>query len=90
MQHIVSFRKAIRVVAYMLRWKACLRSDRNFQSHQVSALELQEAECTLLRADQSFWFSDEIDTLRTKFRVNRKSFMARLDPFLDRFGIIRL
>ncbi|XP_018306451.1 uncharacterized protein [Mycetomoellerius zeteki] len=78
-----SYIKLIRIIAYCLRFNISHK-----YSGPLCAEEINEAEIRVLKLLQGVRFSDEIIIL-DKGSKNKSKF-ANLDPFLDRYGLIRI
>ena len=76
MAGFTSFRSLVRVVAYIRRWLRVIDRKVQFADSRLLAGELQSAEDCIIRADQAFWFANEIKGLREKAHVHKKSPLA--------------
>ena len=82
-----SFNKSVRVLATILRWTPSLR---RFRSEPLSAKELTSARIKLLRLNQLLHFAKEVNDLKKKGQIARKSTIAFLRPILDSDGLLRV
>ena len=82
-----SFNKLVRVFASLLRW---IPSLRQYRSAPLSAEELISARIKLLQLDQLLQFSKEVNDLKKKGQIARKSTIASLRPFLESNGLLRI
>lgn len=55
-----------------------------------TASELSKARIIVIRSVQAASFMDELDTLSKKGNVSKKSPLAKLDPFMDEEGLLRI
>ncbi|XP_076301466.1 uncharacterized protein LOC143219348 [Lasioglossum baleicum] len=78
--------RLFRVLGWCRRW-----APRNRKSESIiTATEMQEVKLILLRLEQSASFSEDIATLRRNQPVAAKSRLAKLCPFLDEDGVLRV
>ncbi|XP_055633006.1 uncharacterized protein LOC129773424 [Toxorhynchites rutilus septentrionalis] len=81
----------LRIVAYCLRFAHhCRNPNDRKDSIILFPDELQLAKMALTRIAQAERFPDEIKSLQLQQRVDRKSNLKRLFPFLDNYGILRV
>lgn len=89
-----SYTRLIRTTAYIYRFynniRARLYKKQTIQDLNLSPIEITRSEISLVKLVQQLRFSQEINDLRTKNRVNNNSKLVNLNPFLDEFGIIRV
>ncbi|XP_066251914.1 uncharacterized protein [Euwallacea similis] len=86
-----SLNKLIRVIAYCLRFIENLKlpKDKRNTGH-LSSREVQRGELLMAKLAQSQAFSSEIQDLKRKNHVSRKSKLNSLSPFIDQDGVVRL
>ena len=86
-----SFKRLIRVIAFVLLWLRAIQSALNeHPSGRLSAKELEAAELCIIAAVQSHHFTEEIASIH-KGKINlRSSPIKRLLPFLDDRGVLRV
>ena len=86
-----SFQKLKRVVAYICRFIENSKKNKQCKnSEHLKVNELRNAEILIIKLIQKQEFSDEINWLRVKNNVSKKSKILSLNPFLDENGIIRV
>ena len=86
-----SFNKLKRITAYLLRFINNARSSAGIRkSGSLSCAENQNAEIALVMFTQSIAFKKEISNCRVNKPINIQSSLARLQPFLDSKGILRV
>jgi hypothetical protein len=79
-----SFAKTIRIVGWILRWRAVSRGG------DLSFSELQGAKVTLLRVTQNQFFPAECAALSVGGDLSPKSSLVKLKPFLGDDGLLRV
>ncbi|XP_058987780.1 uncharacterized protein LOC131806914 isoform X1 [Musca domestica] len=84
-----SFKKQIRVMAYLLRFIKGLKKKRAVNEH-LTAKELEEAEMEIIKLHQEREWPVELRKLKTLGTVDHQSKIASLHPQLDRNGIMRV
>lgn len=85
-----SYRKVIRVFAYVKRFiTACKRSQR-FSTKTLSADELTSGEKLIIKSIQNQHFTKEMGKLLRQETVPKASHISSLDPYLDEELIIRV
>ncbi|XP_049316212.1 uncharacterized protein LOC109579356 [Bactrocera dorsalis] len=82
-----SWLKLQRVMAYILRFG---KKQRNHQTVNLSAEELQSARNVIIRQTQKKLFKDEINKLMGEKHISNTSQIVNLNPFLDKTGIMRV
>lgn len=86
-----SFTKALRVVGWIIRFRANLRCSKDGrQSGELTYQELYEANVLLLCSVQHHEFSEEFSSLSAGESVSRLSSIYKLTPFLGEHGLIRV
>ena len=83
------WQKAVAVVTYLRR---LIQRNKPTSIHRTLA-ETQEAEFTIFKAVQRCTFKEEITNLSAKggnHKRTKNSPLIRLDPFLDKYGILRV
>ena len=79
--------KLLRVTARVLSWKR-LSADR--QQPELSCEDLKRAEVALIRCVQRKYYDEELRLLREGKTVGSQSKILKLDPQLDKDGIMRV
>ena len=89
--HYSSWSEIVRMVAYLVRF-GCLTRKRitNGDFNSFSSYEIDEAKRQIFLAVQQIAFRREKEALLLGLPVNPKSPLAKLDPFIDEFGLIRI
>ena len=90
-----SFEKAVRVLAYCLRWKSKRHprlADSSQQAHptSLSFRELCGARLAILCYLQHFAWPSEFRLLNMKKPIPTSSALGRLNPFVDKNGLLRV
>nr|XP_033200220.1 uncharacterized protein LOC117162454 [Bombus vancouverensis nearcticus] len=80
-----SWPKLIRIIARCLRW----RQERN-RSAPLTVTELRITHNELIKLLQNIHFSEEIRTLQKDRNAAIKGKLTRLNPFIDKEGILRV
>ncbi|XP_076660820.1 uncharacterized protein LOC143364269 [Halictus rubicundus] len=78
--------RLLRVLAWCRRW---IPGRRNGES-TLSASEVHACQLTLLRQEQASHFEEEIRALRKGQPVPARSRLAKLSPFMDADGVLRV
>jgi hypothetical protein len=76
-------------IAWILRFKNRLRG-LHTESNALSIKELQTAENEILKYSQRKWFSKSASTLQKDGHLPKSDTLAKLTPFLDTEGLIRV
>ena len=84
-----SMSKAIRVVAWMLRFMANSRSPERLHG-ELTFDELTKAKFKLIQCVQRYEFAEEIRALEEGRPVSKSSALAKLTPFIDTDGLVRV
>ena len=84
------FTKAMRVLAFVLRFIANCRSKAKKMVGHISPTELAMSKETLIRCTQKAYFQDEIKLLQKGSSIPKGSKLYPLTPFLDNTGIMRI
>ena len=84
-----SLSKAIRVVAWMLRFMANSRSPERLHG-ELTFDELTKAKFKLIQCVQRYEFAEEIRALEEGRPVSKSSALAKLTPFIDTDGLVRV
>ncbi|XP_061400735.1 uncharacterized protein LOC133336443 isoform X2 [Musca vetustissima] len=84
-----SFKKQLRVMAYILRFIKKLRGNKVKGEH-LTAEEIEEAEIALIKMHQEIEWPAEISQLKTSGAINHRSNIASLHPQLDEYGVMRV
>ena len=87
--HYSSFFMMRRAVAYLSRF-ICSLTDRPVQIGPLSLSEIKQGEAVLIRYVQAKSFPNEILRLAKGQPVRKSSSIAKLSPFLDADGILRV
>ena len=93
LQRYSSFTKALRVVAYTMRFIGNLRAAKRgtpVKKGEIEYSELVEAKILLLKETQSCYYASEIAALRKGASVPRASHINKLSPFLGEDGLLRV
>ncbi|XP_050293812.1 uncharacterized protein LOC126734295 [Anthonomus grandis grandis] len=86
-----SLGKLERIIAYCLRFKQnCLMTKEERKFGPLEAYENKYALNTLVKLSQHSCFFDEIRALASNKFVDKKSKLAKLHPFLDKSGVLRV
>ncbi|XP_036335307.1 uncharacterized protein LOC118745762 [Rhagoletis pomonella] len=87
------FPRALRVVAYMLKFverlKNKVKKTPNSPDNMLTHQDLQKAKVSLVAYTQTRYFSREMSMLRESKPVDQKSQILVLNPFLDTKGLLR-
>ncbi|XP_011684966.1 PREDICTED: uncharacterized protein LOC105448210 [Wasmannia auropunctata] len=89
-QKFSSLTRLRRVVAYCLRFKSNSLKSTNRVGGSLTVLELEQAMTAVIKICQANEFSKELDILVKGAKVDLKSRLSTLHPFLDSSGIIRV
>ena len=84
-----SLSKAIRVVAWMLRFMANSRSPEHLHG-ELTFDELTKAKFKFIQCVQRYEFAEEIRALEEGRPVSKSSALAKLTPFIDTDGLVRV
>ncbi|XP_036142106.1 uncharacterized protein LOC118645340 [Monomorium pharaonis] len=82
--------RLLRVTAWCARWLVACRKRPPAPTAGLAPLELEEAQQRWIRVVQAVWFSGERRALIEGAGVPNRSALARLSPFVDDQGIIRV
>ena len=85
-----NFSKIVRVIAYCLRWKRTHPREAPQPLLGISAHEYSQAKNSLFKLIQAQYFSSEISCISTGKQLSPRSMLARLSPFIDDHGLIRV
>lgn len=88
-ENFSSLRKVIRILARIFQWK----TPNRFRVTRVSIAELKYALVVLVKMTQLHYFEQEINQLRTGKNLqlgNAGKSLAKLNPFLDSHGVLRV
>ena len=88
-----TFTKALRVIAYVLRFVNNLKAKVNkkaCQSGELTYKELTDAKVSLFMDAQMYNYEAEIKALKKGIPVPRTSSLFKLSPFLGKDGLIRI
>ncbi|KAJ0171671.1 hypothetical protein K1T71_012434 [Dendrolimus kikuchii] len=81
-----NFTRASRVLAWIMRAFSRDRQKKSF----LSTDELRSSQLKIIRAAQSLEFEKEMNDLRTQDKVDQKSKLLCLNPFIDSEGLLRV
>ncbi|XP_076298363.1 uncharacterized protein LOC143217706 [Lasioglossum baleicum] len=84
-----SFTRLLRSVAWCLRFIKCARRTSALKDICLRTEELDNARLTIVRCEQRRFFCTEIACLETS-QSSLRGPLARLSPFLDELGILRV
>ncbi|XP_070521821.1 uncharacterized protein [Cardiocondyla obscurior] len=83
-----SLLRATRVIAYCFRFfDKCHRNKRKNFPNFLSVSELVRSRKALIKCTQRSVFFQDLETLRVKNNVSKKSQLKKLNPYLDKEGI---
>ncbi|XP_062714171.1 uncharacterized protein LOC134290954 [Aedes albopictus] len=86
-----SLHSLLRVVANCLRFvHNCRNPNDRRSSIALTPEEIQSAKMTLTRIAQNERFPEELKALKRQQRINNRSSLKRLFPFLDNDGVLRV
>ncbi|XP_070525097.1 uncharacterized protein [Cardiocondyla obscurior] len=86
-----SLLRATRVIAYCFRFfDKCHRNKRKNFPNFLSVSELVRSRKALIKCTQRSVFFQDIETLRVKNNVSKRSQLKKLNPYLDKEGILRV
>ena len=85
-----SFLKAIRVVAYVLKFIQCLKSPQSKGQIELSVAELNKGKVTLLEQVQRLSYESELSSLQDGRTVSKGSSLHKLSPILGEDGLLRV
>ncbi|XP_076549204.1 uncharacterized protein LOC143306713 [Osmia lignaria lignaria] len=85
-----SLKSLKRVIAYVMRFIHNLRNKSQKHTGPISATEFEASTRILVLITQSIAFAREIYSLKIDGRVDNKSRLIPLKPFLDKQGILRV
>ena len=95
LERISSWKKMRHVVAIMLKWKEILHnherqkiSNRNIW--YLDMCSMQTAEVAIIRLCQGRYFEKDINALRNGKSISKQRNIYKLDPFLEKKGILRV
>ncbi|XP_047518171.1 uncharacterized protein LOC125058190 isoform X1 [Pieris napi] len=80
------YERLIRATAYVQLFIRKLKD----RSTRLSVSDLKDAEQAWVREAQNQSFQDEIDTLKKGKPIKKTSRLAKYDPFLDEYGLLRV
>ncbi|XP_006819913.1 uncharacterized protein LOC102808185 [Saccoglossus kowalevskii] len=95
-QHYSSWYHLKRAVAWILKVRQILKKRINgvkscmLHAQEINNEDLEEAETAIIKIVQKDSFSDEINTLEGKLNQTKVSCIRKLDPVLDKSGIMRV
>ncbi|XP_070529644.1 uncharacterized protein [Cardiocondyla obscurior] len=87
LEKISSLNKIVRVIAYCRR---ILRKQKEKKCVTISPMEFKEALYTIVRNVQREAFAPECEALQANKKINSRSSVFGLTPFIDEDGIIRV
>ena len=86
-----SWDKIVRMTAYVVRFGSlCRQRFSHGDNSTFSAFEIQEAKRHIFFVTQHVAFGLEKEAVLRGLPVSPKSSLAKLDPFIDEFGLIRI
>ncbi|XP_026333270.1 uncharacterized protein LOC113240236 [Hyposmocoma kahamanoa] len=88
-----SLRKLTRVLSFcrrVLRWKKSEKDKTENINTQLTAKEINDALLTCIKMCQKQSFYEDIDNLQNRRKLNKKSKLTSLNPFLDANQILRV
>ncbi|XP_026325015.1 uncharacterized protein LOC113234002, partial [Hyposmocoma kahamanoa] len=88
-----SLRKLTRVLSFcrrVLRWKKSEKDKTENINTQLTAKEINDALLTCIKMCQKQSFHEDIDNLQNRRKLNKKSKLTSLNPFLDANQILRV
>lgn len=87
---VSSYPKLIRITAYVLRFINGCRKKPNYNSPWIGAREFKEANAFIIKHIQAHSFPEEIKRLKSGQPVKTASTLHKLNPILDKFGLMRI
>jgi len=85
-----SFQRLVRVTAYVLRFVKLLKRKTSVNSKFLSIVEIEEAEQYLLKIAQEESFPEELRVLNEGKKLEKKSRLYQLEPYVCSKGIMRI
>ena len=85
-----SWRRALRTVAVILRWRVLVSSPRPRLPSELQAAEIERAKVAVLRAVQTEHFPKDLQRLQEGKALAKDSHLRRFRPFLDDEGLMRV
>ena len=85
-----SFTKAMRVVAWVMRFLGNVRCKSVRRSGDLSQEELAQSKVVLLKHSQEEAFREELCLLKKGAPLPKRSPLAKLTPFIDQEGLLRV
>lgn len=82
--------KLQRICAYILRFINNIKNSSTKLNGELTCSELNNSLILLAKASQREYFSKEIHSLETLNKLNSKSRVLSLNPFLDKHGVLRV
>ncbi|XP_059221563.1 uncharacterized protein LOC131996129 [Stomoxys calcitrans] len=82
--------RAIRIIAYVLRFSRACRTGERFAAVEISCKEFADVKKRLIRMTQRNYYSREYQMLNETLKVHRKSSLYPLHPYIDDEGIMRV
>ena len=83
-----SFYRLCRAVAFLQRFIAYKRNKS--KQGRLTAVDVKRAETTIIRCEQKAAFQTELKSLQSKKQVARTSNVFKLEPWIDKEGLIRV
>ena len=91
LQNFSSYSKKLRILAYCRRWRLSTSNKNDSKSYKyLTVQELSWARTACFRLIQQHHYASVIDCLRTNQSLPKRSSIARLAPFPDKQGLIRI
>ncbi len=87
---VSSWRRMKLIVARMLRLRKKRQMKGSVESEHLRVADIQEAEKAIIKMVQAKHFPKEVSRLNTEGKLLKSSSIARLDPVLDRAGLLRV
>ncbi|XP_055326358.1 uncharacterized protein LOC129580173, partial [Sitodiplosis mosellana] len=84
------YQSLLRITALINRWKDKSKKRIDSLSNPLIATEINKAETQWIKIIQTEYFKNEIAALKRKDSVSPNSSLAKLNPFLDREGLLRM
>lgn len=87
-----SITRLYRITTICRRFISCLRKEPNSSplTHPLTPEEIENSRKLWVRIVQQAWFSNEIKTISKKEHLPKSHPLARLTPFLDQDGLLRV
>jgi hypothetical protein len=85
-----SWQMVLHITAFMLKFRYCQKLQLRNKGVMLPSLILGMAHITLIKLQQAFSFEKELHDLKNKVKINCKSALYYLKPFIDEMGALRV